>query len=225
MAKARPIAGLDPQAPTGKNAQLIAKVRLEEVYSWESSVDQPANIRELHNLRIAAKRLRYTFEVFKEVLPVACQPLHQELVQVQDELGVLHDTEVMIALLQLCLGSHETATVPETAQRHANKHHSQEQALVAFELVRNLLDPATAPSADERSGLAQYLQRQQQVREEHYAAFRQHWDALQARDFKRQVLDALEREQSWMKQQKGRHSHAIIFRRSIGLVATTPANS
>ena len=57
------------------------------------------------------------------------------------------------------------------------------------------------------------------------AALRQHWDALLARDFKRQVLDALEREQSWMKQQKGRHSHAIIFRGSIGLVATTPANS
>jgi hypothetical protein len=193
MAKARPITGLDPQAPTGKNARLIATVRLEEVYSWENSIDHPDNIRALHNLRIAAKRLRYTFEVFAEALPEACQPLHEELVQIQDELGVLHDTDVMIALLQLCLGSHDTATVPETAQRHANKHHSQEQALVALELVRNLLDPATAPSADERSGPAQFLQRQQQVRKEHYAAFRQHWDALRARDFKRQVLDALER--------------------------------
>ncbi len=170
-------------------------------------------------------RYCYLYNANREPFPGACQPLHAELVQIQDELGVLHDTDVMIALLQLCLGSHETATVPETAQRHANKHHSQEQALVALELVKNLLDPATAPSAYERSGLAQFLQRQQQVREEHYAAFRQHWDALQARDFKRQVLDALEREETWMKQQKGRPSHAIIFRRSSGLVATTPANA
>jgi hypothetical protein len=194
MAKARPIPGLDPQAPTGKNARVIAKVRLEELYSWESSIDHPDNIRALHNLRIAAKRLRYTFEVFEEALPVACQPLHAEVVQVQDELGVLHDTGVMIALLRLCLGSRDSAPLAEIKQCKGNKPHPQEQALVALELVGNLLDPAVAPSADERSGLEQFLQRQLQVREEYYAAFRQHWDALQARDFKRQVLDVLERE-------------------------------
>jgi len=55
MAKARPITGLDPQAPTGKNARIIAKVRLEDLYSWESYVDNPYSIQELHNLRIAAK--------------------------------------------------------------------------------------------------------------------------------------------------------------------------
>ncbi len=193
MAKARPITGLDPQAPTGKNARVIAKVRLEELYSWESSIDNPDNIRALHNLRIAAKRLRYTFEVFAEALPEACQPLHEELVQIQDELGVLHDADVMIALLRLCLGSRDSAPLAEIQQRHGNTHHPQEQALVVLELVGNLLDPAVAPLADERSGLAQFLQRQQQVREEHYAAFRQHWDTLQARDFKRQVLDVLEK--------------------------------
>ena len=87
MAKARPIPGLDPQAPTGKNARVIAKVRLAELYSWESSVDHPYHIQELHNMRIAAKRLRYTFEVFEEVFPVACKPLHQELVQIHESKG------------------------------------------------------------------------------------------------------------------------------------------
>src|SRR2546428_11286473 len=140
MAKARPITWLDLQAPTGKNARLIAKVRLEELYGWESAVDHPDQIRELHNMRIAAKRLRYTFEVFEEVLPVACKPLHEELVRMQDELGVLHDTDVMIALLRLCLESHDTATVPETAQRNRNKHHPQEQELASSELVADLLD-------------------------------------------------------------------------------------
>lgn len=191
MVKARPITGLDPQAPTGKNARLIAKVRLEELYSWESYVDHPSHIRELHNLRIAAKRLRYTFEVFEEVLPVACKPIHEELVQIQDELGVLHDTDVMIALLRLCLGSQDTATGPETAQRNGNKHHPHEQALVSPELVKSLLDPVVAPSADERYGLEQFLQSQEQVREEQYAVFRQHWYALQARDFKREILEHL----------------------------------
>jgi hypothetical protein len=202
MAKARPITGLDPQAPTGKNARLIAKVRLEELYSWESYVDHPYHIRELHNLRIAAKRLRYTFEVFEEVLPVACKPIHEELVQIQDELGVLHDTDVMIALLRLCLGSHDTATVLETAQRNGNKHHPHEKALVSPELVANLLDPAVAPSADERYGLEQFLQSQEQVREEQYAVFRQHWYALQARDFRREILELLETYMSRKQQQE-----------------------
>ena len=60
MAKARPIQGLDAQAPTGYNARIIARVRLEEMYQWEKYVDSPSHERALHILRIAAKRLRYT---------------------------------------------------------------------------------------------------------------------------------------------------------------------
>ncbi len=33
MAKAKPITGLDPHAPTGENARIIARTRLEEMYS------------------------------------------------------------------------------------------------------------------------------------------------------------------------------------------------
>ena len=108
MAKAKPITGLDPHAPTGKNARIIARVRLEEMYEWDSCVDNPYNIRELHNLRIAAKRLRYTLEIFEEVLPEASKSIVKELEQIQDELGALHDSDVMIALLRLCLGTQDS---------------------------------------------------------------------------------------------------------------------
>src|SRR5437867_403439 len=106
MAKAKPVTGLDPQASTGKNARIIARVRLEELYDWDRYVDNPERKRELHNLRIAAKRLRYTLEVFEDVLPEACKPIVKELEQIQEELGLLHDSDVMIALLQLCLSGH-----------------------------------------------------------------------------------------------------------------------
>ena len=62
MAKAKAITYLDTQAPVAMNARLIAKARLAELYQWEPAVDAPANIRALHDMRIAAKRLRYTFE-------------------------------------------------------------------------------------------------------------------------------------------------------------------
>ena len=192
MAKAKPITGLNPQDPTGKNAKMIAKVRLEDLYSWENFVDNPYNIVELHNMRIAAKRLRYTFEVFEDVLPVACRSVLKELVQLQEELGDFHDSDVMIALLQLCLGSHDTAMVPETAQLNGNKQHPKEKSLVSPELVQDLLDPAVAPSVEERYGLEYFLQSQEQLRNKLYDAFRQHWFALQAQDFKRQVLEILE---------------------------------
>ena len=58
MAKARPITGLDAHAPVARNARLVAKTRLEELYDWERYVDNPYNISELHNLRIAAKRVQ-----------------------------------------------------------------------------------------------------------------------------------------------------------------------
>ena len=84
MAKAKPIPGLDPHAPTEKNACIIAHTRLEEMYNWAKYVDNPYEVRNLHNLRIAAKRLRYTFELFEDVLPSACQGIAKELAQLPD---------------------------------------------------------------------------------------------------------------------------------------------
>ena len=184
MAKARPIKGLNPHAPTGQNARIIAKVRLEELYSWKKYVDNPYRVRELHNLRIAAKRLRYTFEVFEEVLPEASQSIVKELERIQEELGSLHDSDVMIAMLRLCLGSQDSGTISDTAKR-------KEKPLVQPELVNDLLKPSVAPTAEERYGLENLLHKQEQLREEHYDVFRQHWYQLQARDFRREILEIL----------------------------------
>lgn len=192
MAKARPIKGLDCQAPTSKNACIIARVRLDEMYSWDKYVDSPYNVRGLHNLRIAAKRLRYTLEVFENVLPEAAQPIIEELGQIQDELGVLHDSDVMIALLRLCLGSQSSGTVYDNALSDAEKQSGKGKALVTPELVAKMVDPAVTPTAEERYGLEQLLLKQEQQREKEYTDFRQHWYQLQARDFRDQILDILD---------------------------------
>ena len=192
MAKAKPITGLDPRAPTGKNARIIARVRLEEMYNWDRYVDNPYNIRELHNLRIAAKRLRYTLEIFEEVLSEASKSIVKELEQIQDELGELHDSDVMIALLRLCLGTQDSGVAYEDALVDAQKQYSKKQFILQPQLVAVLLDPASAPSAEERYGLEQMLFKQEQCREEQYSAFRQHWYQLQARDFRREILDILD---------------------------------
>src|SRR5438876_4250935 len=97
MAKAKPITGLNIQAPTAVNARIIAQTRLAEIYTWEQYIDNPYHVHELHNMRIAAKRLRYTLEIFADFLPASVAPLLKEVEQIQEELGALHDSDVMIA--------------------------------------------------------------------------------------------------------------------------------
>lgn len=192
MAKAKPIRGLDSQASTGENARIIARTRLEELYSWSKYVDSPYHIRELHDLRIAAKRLRYTLEVFEEELPEASKGIVKELSRLQDELGELHDSDVMIALLRLCLGGQDSGRIYEEALADTMKYQRKKGFTLPAELVADLLEPEVAPSAQERFGLERMLLRQQQCREEQYSTFRHHWYQLQARDFRREILDILD---------------------------------
>jgi len=192
MAKAKPIRGLDCQASTGENARIIARTRLDELYSWAKYVDNPYHVRELHDLRIAAKRLRYTLEVFEDVLPAANQAIVKELSRIQDEIGTLHDSDVMIALLRLCLGSQDSGMAYEEALVETKKYQRKRGFTLPAELVADLLEPGVAPSAEQRYGLERMLLRQQQSREKQYSDFRQHWYQLQARDFRREILDILD---------------------------------
>jgi hypothetical protein len=190
MAKAKPVARLSALASTAHNARLMARARLSEMYEWSEFVDKPYCVHELHNLRIAAKRLRYTLEIFADALPPFSADAIEVLTRIQDELGVLHDSDVLIALLRLCLGSYDAGY--NDALRNMKLRQGKGRFQVPPDLVAVLLDPAARPSADERYGLERLLQEQQVTREIQYAAFRQYWYALQARDFRRQLLNALD---------------------------------
>jgi CHAD domain len=179
-------------APTRENARLIVSMRLEDMYEWGKYVDDPYRVHELHDLRIAAKRLRYSLEIFGDVLPPACASATKEVEQIQEELGALHDSDVMIALLRLCLGSQDSGTGYEYALSHASSQQGKGDFALDPDLVARLTDLQVSPSAEERYGLEQALHRLQQRREEQYAAFRQHWYQLQAQDFRRKLLHMLD---------------------------------
>jgi CHAD domain len=192
MAKAKSITGLDMHAPTGENARIIVRIRLEDMYDWGKYVDDPYRVHELHNLRIAAKRLRYSLEIFGEVLPATCLTATKEVEQIQEELGTLHDSDVMIALLRLCLGSQDSGTGYEYVLSHVGSQQGKGHFTLDPDLVANLTNPQVTPSAEERYGLEQALHRLQRRREEQYAAFRQHWYQLQGQDFRRNLLRILD---------------------------------
>jgi inorganic triphosphatase YgiF len=190
MAKARAITGLDPQAPVATNARLIANARLADLYLWEHAVDDPDNIRGLHDMRIAAKRLRYTFEVFEEVLPAASRAIVSELTRLQDELGALHDSDVMIALLQMRL-SNQHSDAASGGGAGAKLLSSNGKALVSADMAAYLLDPDASPTVEERRELEEFLRQQEDLRGQHYSAFREYWRQLQERDFRLEVLGIL----------------------------------
>jgi hypothetical protein len=190
MAKARPITGLDSQAPTGKNARLILQQRLDDMYIYAPYIENPDNIQELHDLRIAAKRVRYTLELFEEFLPAASKGFAEELAKLQEELGALHDSEVMLTLLRQLLQ-------PESEDTEINEAEAapieQKPALLSPEMEQAVLHPAhaSALSAKERQGLLSFLRRQEQRREQSYALFRQHWEALEQNRFREAILRML----------------------------------
>jgi CHAD domain-containing protein len=73
--------------------------QLEQFLSYEKYVSQPEAVEELHMLRIAAKRLRYTLEIFASLYPGELKDPLQACKKVQELLGDLHDCDVWIATL------------------------------------------------------------------------------------------------------------------------------
>ena len=190
MAKAQAITGLETQVPTEQNARIIARMRLADLYTYMDYIESPANIQELHDMRIAAKRLRYTLEIFVDYLPAASQSIAEELASLQDELGALHDSEVMLALLRLSL---QTAGNTVAKRKPETELASQRKALLSQEMLTSLLDTSSTPvlSSGERHGLESFLRRQERRREQSYATFRQHWDQLEQRHFRVEILALL----------------------------------
>ncbi|HEX2916572.1 MAG TPA: CHAD domain-containing protein [Chloroflexia bacterium] len=76
--------------------------RYEEVLAYETEVKPTSSVSApvatLHRLRVACKHLRYTLEFFEDALPPEASELHDQLVEVQDDLGELHDNQVALEM-------------------------------------------------------------------------------------------------------------------------------
>jgi hypothetical protein len=100
MANARVQAHIRPYGAVGENARRIVRARLAELYVWSQYIHDERRVREQHQLRIAAKRLRYTLELFRDYLPEQADERIKALKGLQDALGLLHDCDVLIAILR-----------------------------------------------------------------------------------------------------------------------------
>jgi CHAD domain-containing protein len=94
--KARRVKGLDPEAPLADNAEKIVRVRLDELCSFMPKAADPAEVVALHDMRIAAKRLRYILEVTGPCFGPYAKTAVKMTKDLQDLLGEIHDCDVQL---------------------------------------------------------------------------------------------------------------------------------
>jgi hypothetical protein len=99
--KARKVKGLEPDGALADNAERIVRVRLDELQSFIPKALHPEEVTALHDMRIAAKRLRYVLEVTAEACfgPYADTAL-KRIKELQDLLGEIHDCDVQLPRVQ-----------------------------------------------------------------------------------------------------------------------------
>lgn len=69
-------------------------VELDHFMSYESFIAKPECVAELHAMRIAAKQMRYTLEIFAPLYPGGLKQQLQIMRQIQDLLGTIHDCDI-----------------------------------------------------------------------------------------------------------------------------------
>lgn len=87
----------------------------EHVRAYEA-VLRWADVPTLHQLRIAAKRLRYTLEFVREPLGEDASPLIARVVALQDHLGFMNDAEVAATMARTFLVEHGNELIEAEAQ-------------------------------------------------------------------------------------------------------------
>ncbi len=114
MAKAWKVKGIKPKKSYRRNAKIILPVKVAEVYSHAETIHNPENIKELHNMRISVKRLRYSMEFFYINYGENFIALLKVVEGLQDLLGDIHDCDVIEEFLSKYLQTLEGQECVET---------------------------------------------------------------------------------------------------------------
>src|SRR5207342_2999302 len=94
--KPKGVKKLDPSGPLADNAARIVRVRLDELRSFAPRALKPGEVRAQHDMRIAAKRLRYVLETTGFCFGRPAEVARRRARDLQDALGELHDCDVML---------------------------------------------------------------------------------------------------------------------------------
>ena len=94
--KARKVAGLEPDGTLADNAERIVRERLDELCAFMPTAGDPSEVEALHDMRIAAKRLRYVLELTAPCFGSYARTATRHVRDLQDLLGEIHDCDEQI---------------------------------------------------------------------------------------------------------------------------------
>jgi len=98
--RARAVKGLDCAGPLDENARRIVSVRVDELVGLARKALDPAEVKALHDARIAAKRLRYVLEMHASVFGEQAEHAAKEARNLQDLLGEIHDCDELLPVVR-----------------------------------------------------------------------------------------------------------------------------
>jgi hypothetical protein len=208
--KARRVKKLDPSQSLADNAARIVRVRLDELRSFTPRALEADGARAQHDMRIAAKRLRYVLETTEFCFGRPAEVARKRARDLQDVLGELHDCDVMLprvqrhvaelceadaAAVRLWAGDAEDLNPELVAHApHRTSYRGLETLIVYLQARRSLLfDRFRAQwQEQERTGVWDALERAVARRLE---AARERRRAAKRAEQARQRLEAAEREE------------------------------
>jgi hypothetical protein len=140
--RARRVKGLEPAGGLADNAERIVRVRVDELYSIAPKALDPAQIRASHDLRIAAKRLRYLLELTGHLFGPYAEEAAGRARELQDLLGEIHDCDETLPRVLLLLATEQERLATAVRERAPQGAEDLDPALAA-----------DAPGAEEWRGL------------------------------------------------------------------------
>ena len=87
---------IGPEATLGDVAYAVIRRQLRELYAHEPGTRLGENPEELHDLRVATRRLRAAMDLFSSALPSRASAVREELRWIAGELGAVRDLDVQL---------------------------------------------------------------------------------------------------------------------------------
>ncbi len=179
--KARKVKGLDPDGTLADNLERIVAVRLDELCSFMPEAADPAAVTALHDMRIAAKRLRYILEIGAPCFGPYAATAGKRAKEIQDLLGEIHDCDETIPRVRALLEQVQAADVHAVRSRIAPDAEDLEAQLAAG-----------APQAAAYRGLHTILTFTGARRELLFGRFLELWTELERLGFRSRLAYALQ---------------------------------
>ena len=191
--KARPVKKLDPSRSLGENAARIIQVRLDEMTAFAPRALE-GKTKAQHDMRIAAKRLRYVLEVTGFVFGKPADTARRRARDLQDILGEIHDCQQRDAARVRASAGRAPDLDPRLAARaqHRTAYRGLDVLAVYLEARRELLQDRFADfwRRQEQTGTWVRLER---VIDGHLRRAREARRAAKAAEHARQRVEAAER--------------------------------